>query len=207
MLPAGAQPRRYRNDNGWVTLAALKEEAAPFPISMYPIAPWPYLFDDFPYNWSAGQVLPTVSKQPIVTQGPHYLEKWTPLADVRNTAGNRVEALPGPLFPHPKQEGAWYVARLVRLADAAFAFARYPVVLLVPWDWWATAYGGGRPETATYHGPARHVCLTALDAPAAVQPRGGRGLVCRAPAGVARREPFGHGGAIELRRRAGPSRG
>ncbi len=170
VLPAGAQPRRYRNDNGRVTLAALKEEAAPFPISMYPIAPWPYLFDDFPYNWSAGQVLPTVSKQPIVTQGPHYLEKWTPLADVRNAAGNRVEALPGPLFPHPKQEGAWYVARLVRLADAAFAFARYPVVLLVPWDWWATAYGGGRPATATYHGPARHVCLTALDAPARYNP-------------------------------------
>jgi hypothetical protein len=63
-----------------------------------------------------------------------------------------------------------YVARLVRNADAAL-IGKTVYVMLVPWDWLSRVYSArGAPTTATYHGPADKVCLTALDAPLKFNP-------------------------------------
>ena len=99
----------------------------------------------------------------------HYPDKWTPLTRIRSETIGATWPIKGPEAPDPAVAGALYVARLVRNADAAL-IGKTVYVMLVPWDWLSRVDSARAPTTATYHGPADKVCLTALDAPLKFNP-------------------------------------
>ena len=75
----------------------------------------------------------------------------------------------GALIPNPKNDGAWYLAKLVRHADwqsVPLVPSGVYVLMLVPWEWMRVVNVG----TPTYHGPSQHVCVTALDVLAKFNP-------------------------------------
>jgi hypothetical protein len=152
-----------------VVVRALKGEYWPFRISTYPMVPTDHPLHEFPYPWTSGQAVPEVARSDAVRQGPFYVERWTPLRDVDQAVGMVAADVWAPFIPNPKNDGAWYLARLVRHADWTVPTALDSggiAVLLAPWDWmWEV--NGGLP---TWHGPAHHVCLTSVDAPARFNP-------------------------------------
>ena len=166
--PPDGVPRRY-NTEAAARVRPLGGDYARLLVAMYPIVPTDHPLHEFPYPWQAGQEIAAVRASPAVTSGRYYAEKWTPLWGMDQTTGTRAMDAWAPLIPNPKNDGAWYLAKLVRHADwqsVPLAPSGVYVLMLVPWDWMRVVNAG----TPTFHGPSQHVCLTAVDAPAEFNP-------------------------------------
>ena len=166
--PPDGVPRRY-NTEAAARVRPLGGDYARLLVAMYPVVPTDHPLHEFPYPWQIGQEIAGVRASPALIGGRSYAEKWTPLWGIEQTTGTRAMEVWAPLIPHPKNDGAWYLAKLVRHADwqtVPLVPSGVYVLMLVPWQWMSTVNYG----TPTYHGPSHHVCLTAVDAPAEFNP-------------------------------------
>ena len=166
--PPDGVPRRY-NTEAAARVQPLGSDYSRLLVAMYPIIPTDHPLHEFPYPWQAGQEIAAAHTSPAVAGGRYYVEKWTPLWGIDQTIGTREMEVWAPLIPNPRNDGAWYLAKLVRHADwqtAPLVPSGVYVLMLVPWQWMSTVNYG----TPTYHGPSHHVCLTAVDAPAEFNP-------------------------------------
>ena len=166
--PPDGVPRRY-NTEAAARVRPLGGNYARLLVAMYPIVPTDHPLHEFPYPWQTGQEIAAVWASPAVTGGRYYAEKWTPVWGMDQTTGTRAMDVWAPLIPHPKNDGAWYLAKLVRHADwqsVPLVPSEVYALMLVPWDWMRVV-NAGKP---TFHGPSQHVCLTAVDAPVEFNP-------------------------------------
>ncbi len=166
--PPDGVPRRY-NTEAAARVRPLGGDYSRLLVALYPIVPTDHPLHEFPYPWQVGQETAAVRASPVVTGSRSYAEKWTPLWGIDQTTGTRALEVWAPLIPNPKNDGAWYLAKLLRHADwqtVPLVPSGVYVLLLVPWQWMATVNTG----TPTFHGPSNHVCLTAVDAPAEFNP-------------------------------------
>jgi hypothetical protein len=165
--PPGGIPREHSAITS-VGINLLKSPYWQSVISIYPIAPDPYLYIwdlDYPYAWEPKMELDDLREQLLLKRGRYFVEKFFPLLDLNFWARTQVVE---EIFPIVQSPTTW-LPRLIRVTDwhsMGLGETWINSVVMVPREWMEKVNGG----KVIYHGPANHACIVAGDAPAFERP-------------------------------------